>query len=367
MKSANKVLAALLAGMLFFAALSACFAAPVRPPLIGAYYFDGWADTTAANFHMNGLTGKFARREPLSGWYDNSARLVHQQIEWAARARINFFMFDWFNTAHDPAPTDQTINSALHFFQADRHKMGMKYALLYVNNGPFSISPAAWKAQCRDWVTNYFKSAFYQTIQGKPLLAVFSPGDMEKTWGSPAKTAEAWQQLQTIAHKAGLPGVYVAACTLPGPKYGWPDLNRTVQEGYDAFTGYNYPGVAGTVKGSNPYSLLYNGSLDIFNMFAHDGRRPFLPVIMTGWDPRPWHETDFWYRRSPQEFARLVQAGLNWWQQNPGVRVEKNRPVLLVEAWNELGEGSYILPTQKNGFSYLNALRKAVDSWKPKP
>ncbi len=35
----------------------------------------------------------------------------------------------------------------------------------------------------------------------------------------------------------------------------------------------------------------------------------------------------------------------------------KTPPIVLVEAWNELGEGGYVEPTVGRGFSYLDAIR----------
>ncbi len=334
-----------------------------QKPLLGIYYFDGWADSSPANFHLQGLTGSYADREPLSGWYDNSAALVHQQTVWARKAELNFYIFDWYDTSRDSNQSDKTLNSALRFFIQDRHKMGMKYSLLYVNNGSFSVPQDKWDAQCKDWVDTYFKDKNYQRVDGKPLLVTFSVGDMDKTWGSPQNVAQAWERLQQTAHNAGLPGVYLVACALPGPRNGWNDLNRLVQEGYDAFSGYNYPGMAGTVKGSNPYSIILNGSKVIFDDFATDGRKPYIPDIMTGWDSRPWKETDYWYERTPDQFGQMVTEGLDWWRDNPTVRAIQNRPLLFVEAWNELGEGSYIMPTKGDGFQYLDALKSAVENW----
>ncbi len=36
------------------------------------------------------------------------------------------------------------------------------------------------------------------------------------------------------------------------------------------------------------------------------------------------------------------------------------RPIVIVEAWNEWGEGSYIEPSTEYGFAWLNALRRAI-------
>jgi len=85
---------------------------------------------------------------------------------------------------------------------------------------------------------------------------------------------------------------------------------------------------------------------------------------MSGWDPRPWNETEpstgdlMWYSRTPQDVATFVGDAISWVQANPTFRVEPapTPPVVLIEAWNEFGEGSYILPTVGYGASYGNAL-----------
>jgi hypothetical protein len=339
-------------------------ASAMNAPQVGIYYFDGWADVSAQNFHLNNLPDKYPEREPLSGWYDNSAALVHQQADWAHQSGITFFIFDWYDSVRDSNPSDQTLNSALQYFREDKHKPNMKYALLYVNNGAFSIPASEWPAACQKWIEQDFKNKDYFKVDGKPLLAVFSAGDMEQTWGGPEGVHGAWDALRTAARKSGLPGVYVVCCATPGPKNGWTNLDTLATEGYDAYSGYNYTGVAGTVKGANPYSVLVKGSVDIWNDFATDGRKPYIPVVTDGWDSRPWNETPYWYERTPQELENFVTQAFVWWKQNPSVRAMKTTPLIFVEAWNELGEGSYIAPTKGDKFAYTRALKAGIEAGK---
>src|SRR5438105_15457082 len=43
-------------------------------------------------------------------------------------------------------------------------------------------------------------------------------------------------------------------------------------------------------------------------------------------------------------------------------------PVVLIEAWNELGEGAYLVPTDEDGYSYGQAIAQAVGiPWTPPP
>ncbi len=336
-------------------------ACAANAPQVGCYYFDGWADTTSHNFHVGDMPQKWQEREPLSGWYDNTAKLVHQQVAWARQADISFFIFDWYDARRDGNPSDQTLNTAVDFFRKDPHKIGMKYALLYVNNGSFSIPQSEWTAACDNWIKRDFKNPAYYKIDGKPLLVVFSVGDMERTWGGADGVKGAWDQLRKLARKAGLPGVFVVACATPGPKNGWTNLNTLVNEGYDAYSAYNYAGFGGTVKGANPYSIIVKGSEGIWNDFAADGRKPYIPIVTDGWDSRPWNETPWWYERTPNQFRNFVSDALRWWHANPAMRVMKNTPLIFVEAWNELGEGSYIVPTKGTGFTYLNALKRGLE------
>jgi hypothetical protein len=331
-------------------------------PLVGIYYFDGWADRTAANFHVKTMPADYPQREPLSGWYDDTPEAMHRQVLDARSAGTDFFLFDWYDVARcgDKDTTDKTLNTALALFKSDRKKRGMKYALLYVNEGPFSVPQSNWDVACRKWVKEDFTNPNYQRIDNRPLFVVYNDREMEKTWGGPPSAAIALARLRQTARDAGLPGLYLMVCATPGPTNGWNDLGHLAQAGYDAFTGYNYAGLAGTRKGSNPYERLVKGNVEIWDAFAADGRRPYVPVVTDGWDSRPWGETEFWYERSPAEFESFVELALKWWRDHPKMHVTGERPFILIEAWNELGEGSYIMPTRGDGDAYLKALSRAL-------
>jgi hypothetical protein len=87
--------------------------------------------------------------------------------------------------------------------------------------------------------------------------------------------------------------------------------------------------------------------------------------VMAGWDPRPWHERVegrlFWYKRTPALFGHFVRDAIRWSAANPVALVrDQRRPLVLIEAWNELGEGSYIVPTIGTCHRYGRALARAL-------
>jgi hypothetical protein len=53
-----------------------------------------------------------------------------------------------------------------------------------------------------------------------------------------------------------------------------------------------------------------------------------------------------------------VQDAIQWANANSQVRPEPTPapPLVLIEAWNEFGEGSHMLPTVGDGFSYGDAI-----------
>lgn len=45
------------------------------------------------------------------------------------------------------------------------------------------------------------------------------------------------------------------------------------------------------------------------------------------------------------------------------ISCETNKELLFVTAWNEWGEGAYLEPDEKDGYGYLEALKRAIDSF----
>jgi hypothetical protein len=334
---------------------------------LGAYYFDGWSGPLT-NFHFQNMpNGPYQDRQPLSGWQDNNNCAVEQQLAWARSFGINFFVFDWyFNTAvTDPG---EDLNSALKIAHAlpDRH--GMQYAILYVNAPPFVIGPADWAGAINEWM-GYMTDPAYIQVNGKPLFYIIDMGQMRQAFGSPSAVTAALNQFRAVAQAHGFAGVYiVGGFGVPSGSSGqdgfFPEIGEALGDGYDAVSMYNYPFAPPAVNGVLPFSDLSGAGKWTWSQGAVKSPVPFIPVSMTGWDPRPWDEREsgtnylVWFNRSPQDVTTFVDAAITWAESNPQVRAEPSPapPIVLLEAWNELGEGSFFLPTIGDGTSYGDSL-----------
>jgi hypothetical protein len=335
---------------------------------LGAYYFDGWAGPLT-NFHFKGMPGgPYQDRQPLSGWQDNNLCAVEQQLAWAHGFGIDFFVFDWyFNTAVTD-PSGEDLNSALKITHAlpDRH--GMQYAILYVNSPPFVVDPTDWAAAISEWMS-YMTDPAYMKVNGKPLFHVIDMGQMRQTFGSSTAVSTALNQLRTAAQARGLAGAYIVGGFgvtdgTSGQDALFPNLSMAAVDGYDAVSMYGYPYAPPAVNGVLPFSSLSGAGNWIWSQGALKSSVPFIPVAMTGWDPRPWDEREYatndlmWFSRSPQEVTTLVSEAIAWAESNPRLRPEPSPspPIVLVEAWNEQGEGSFLTPTVGDGTSYGDSL-----------
>ncbi len=183
------------------------------------------------------------------------------------------------------------------------------------------------------------------------------------------------EELRAVAREHGLPGVFVVGGVYVAYNFDWNYFPEpTAGENYDALDQYAYPAAPGIVSDERPYAELAAAARDIWDRMAERSAHPYIPTVMVGWDPRPWNETVdgqlFWYRRTPEEVASLLPDAAEWVGQNPSMRVEPEPapPLVLLTAWNELGEGMHIVPTIGDTFNYGQAIASTLGLvWDPVP
>jgi hypothetical protein len=244
----------------------------------------------------------------------------------------------------------------------------MQYAILYVDGAPFDVGPADWSSAVNEWI-GYMTDPDYVLVDGKPAFFIINVGEMRQVFGSSAAVLSALAQLRAAAQAHGLLGVYiVGGFGVPDGTMGQSSLSDGFSiaqaDGYDAIGFYNYPFAPPAVNGMLPFSTLSDAAHWTWNEATTSSPLPFIPTAMAGWDPRPWNEKEpltgdlMWYSRTPPDVATLVQDAITWAAANPLLRPEPppTPPLVLIEAWNEFGEGSHVIPTVGDGTSYGDAL-----------
>jgi hypothetical protein len=321
---------------------------PVRGPFeVGAYYFPGWP--TAERWQP---IQKFPERRPVLGWYrEGDPEVADWQIKWAVEHGITFFAYDWYWNRGQ-----RHLEHGLHdgYFQA-RYRHLLKFCLLWANhNPPGTSSLNDCLAVTRFWIENYFRRPEHLTFDGKPVVIIYQPERLTEDLGSP-NVRLALDAMREACRRAGWKGLFITACV------GDAGLARTAaREGYDAITAYTWPR-AGMVGDSQyaPFETLVPAYRRKWENLLAESPIPQAPLLVCGgWDSRPWHGEQALVRfgRTPELFRQHLRDAKRFLE-NASAR-SPLPPMVLVEAWNEWGEGSYIEPHQQFGFGYLDAIRE---------
>lgn len=320
---------------------------PVRGPYeVGVYYFPGWK--LASQWQP---IQSYPERKPVLGWYrEGDPEIADWHIKWAVEHGITFFAYDWYWSQGN-----RQLEHALHdgYFKA-RYRHLLKFCLLWANhNAPHTSSQKDCLAVTRYWIENYFHRPEYLAFDGKPVMIIFAPSRLTDDLGRDG-VKRALEAMREECRRAGLKGLYlIARISNPG------DAQSAAEEGYDAASTYNWPqlGMTGESKFA-PFATLVPGYRRQWEDIIEKSPIPLTPLpVCGGWDSRPWHGDNGIVRfdRTPELFKQHLQDAKQILESN---KQKSGTPkAILVEAWNEFGEGSYIEPTKEFGFGFLDAIR----------
>jgi hypothetical protein len=338
---------------------------------LGAYYFAGWGgknphdDGSPSNAWAKGMPSHFTKklateysgRTPVWGWREDSMEITMRQIDLAADHGLAFFAYCWyFKDDKGPLNIQKVEENPLHepmkMLMAAKNNKRMEFCLLIANHvGARIVGEAAWKQASDYWIEQYFSHPRYLRVDGKPLLIIYSPKEADQ--GGLA-------YLQEAATKKGFPGVLVAGCNAGAP-----------EGGVQVRTEYNSkPSQGLSLTELHPYKYLVDHNISVWAK-AELIDMPYIPVATQGWDRSPWEAKNgegwgkgsaisaHFARGTPAEFEDYLRGMAEWMEANPG-RVTKDW-LGLIYAWNEIGEGGWLVPCRDDpDGAYLKAIKRVV-------
>jgi hypothetical protein len=330
------------------------------------------------------FAGHAQPKHPLWG-YQNEAdpRVMELQIDAAADHGISVFAYDWY--WYDRAPfLESCLNEG---FLGARNNHRMRFYLMWANHDVTHlwdrreqepggvIWRAAWDRQefekiGRRWIERYFTHPRYYCIDGRPLLSIFRPQTMVEGLGGVDATRDALQWLDERCRAAGLAGVHVQAIYSGGrlgdsmglvpdatddspmgvEKEETADLHAALP--FSSLTNYQWVAMASP---QGTYVDWSKRALSGERMAAERYDLPFFPSVSVGWDNNarfPELKEGYVTDRSPELFRENLRAA------RAAVDERGVEPKLIVvNAWNEWTEDSYLLPDREFGYGYLEAVR----------
>ena len=354
--------------------------------LLGAYYMlkpgsmvHQWDAIRRYNRELEPKTEGGQRHPTLGYSKGDDVAVMRQQIDWAARHGLEFFIFNDYWTFYDGgwtgvSPSDigpSYDTSVAAFLAADdpRMKFAINLTVLTPAETPDMSRMLSYAdAMASYWATEYFSKPSYFRIGGKPLVTVLASARFTATgitdWASWIQQVKA--TMETAAGEEiflGLSGVggFTGDCT------DNEEICNAEAYGYDALLPYK---VTGPLPDGNfypmPHSAFVSGSNatgDALRAVAESsltGGLKFAPSPTTNFDVRNKEKIQPSEYPSAPHFTNPTLGGFRDMllharsivDTSSAALVEDGRRVVLLGTFNEWNEDSQIEP----GVSLINAL-----------
>jgi hypothetical protein len=196
------------------------------------------------------------------------------------------------------------------------------------------------------WIENYFRHPSYLKVDGRPLLFIYRPTLLIHDLGSIAKAAAALEHVRAKCRQAGFPGIYLLGeyrGTSPMP------LQVMKQLGLDYSFAYCWP----LPDSPTPQQAIAR-QMQYISKTQELGILPQVVTVSQAWSG--WRDEGSIWKIPPSGFESLLRQAQAFIRKLP--RDQLGSRMLLLDNWNEWGEGHYIAPYREYGFGYLDAVRK---------
>lgn len=364
----------------------------------GVFYFGGWPD---AEYHSweeivpRSDPDLFSNRVPISDLltydakrnsyvYDTSSKAtLTKELQLMHSNGISYVIFDWyFNN-----PKSSLYHKPLeNYMDTDTD---VQFAILFENVAS-QIHNMADAKSLIDELKHITSNSRYYKINDHPILFIFDVYVLNKQMKSVGYSGfsefllHLKEQIPNLDIYMGGVGFLFGQNGTNTESKGWTetinhmtvDLNGKKTPLVTGAFSYNLHGpISQPLSTDNQLmsrsfielTLAYADNWLWFQKHLNNGLKYIVPVT-SGWDKRAWggsksdasHDFsglhsigDSSATRDLNFFRDHLQAAINFAKSNKSLTDEQ----LTICCWNELGEGSYIIPTQHDGFSYLNVIR----------
>jgi len=313
--------------------------------LVGAYYFPGWSQED----RWFCVRANDKAIHPLLGWYrEGDPEVANWQIKQAVEHGVSFFAFDYYSFRGS-----EMLENAIEAFMRADYADRFRFCINWCNHSAAETQDAEELDRFADVVVDkYLTHPSYLRIGDRPVLMILSGYSFVMTLGVERARA-AFDRLEQRCKGAGLPGLYLVFCE--GEIRSEQAVKDSFAAGADAFCLYNYPyaGTDFTGPGRGGEATYEHMTAQGEALWKHwkgiTGGR-FWPTVMPGWDRRPWTKDQDLVRTgsTPDLFERSLRLARD--------HVNADR-VVMMEAWNEWGEGSVLEPSVEWGCAYLDKVR----------
>ena len=289
-------------------------------------------------------------RTPALGFYSQeNPEVADWETKWAVEHGVSFFIYCWYR-ASQGEPVKQRFGSAIHdaLFKS-RFADKLKFTIMWENQSRGTAGVADERDLMTNllpfWMENYFKHPSYLKVDNKPVLFIYRPEFLIKDLGSIEAVRRAFDRMRQACRDAGFAGLYLLG------EYRGLDARHLAlmkQLGLD----YTFAYCWGIPNSPTPPQAI-EAQMQKIRKTQELAILPQVVTVSQAWSG--WRDEGSIWKIPPSGFETLLRQAKNFIGTLPSG--ELGSKMLLLDNWNEWGEGHYIAPYREYGFGYLDAVR----------
>ena len=294
---------------------------------------------------------KHPERTPALGFYDGTKpEVADWETKWAVEHGVSFFIYCWYRTSQgEPVKTmfESAIDKAL---LKGKFADKMKFTLMWENQVRGKAGVTDEKDLMTNlmpyWMEKYFKNPSYLKVDNKPVLFIYRPEFLIDDLGGEANVVKAFDKMRQACRDAGFDGLHLLG------EYRGLDPNQLAlmkRIGLD----YTFAYCWYVPNNPTPQQSIAT-QMGYIKKTQELGIIPQVVTVSQAWSG--WADEGTIWKIPPHDFEGLLSQAKDFATKLPAN--ELGSKMLLLDNWNEWGEGHYIAPYREYGFGYLDAVRK---------
>ena len=344
---------------------------------------EGWTEWELMKKATPKFEGHHQPRIPLWGYEDEAdPKVMERKICEAKKYGVDCFLFDAYFYEEEEF-LHRCLNEG--FLKAENTN-DMEFALMWANHTWTNIHPAsldkesevefrgevseeAFKRITRKIINTYFTCKNYMRVDGKPYFSIYAISSLLNVFKSVEKINQLLKEFREDARKVvgeiHINAVIGELSLLPGEdiEMGFPLLNQLDVDSYSSYCWLHHYHMEGHFP-TDEYDNAANYYLKGLPTILDEATKPYYPNVSMGWDasPRtnpdgPFVKANYPYTpilvgNTPEKFGKYLREVANF------AKETLDEPMIVINAWNEWTEGSYIEPDTINGYGYLEEIKK---------
>jgi hypothetical protein len=290
---------------------------------------------------------------PALGFYaQESPEVSDWETAWAVEHGISFFIYCWYRTAQG-GPVQTRFSSAIHEgLLKSRYRSHLKFTIMWENQSRGQAGVAD-EGDLMDnllpfWLENYFRHPSYLKLDNRPVLFIYRPEFLVQDLGSVENVVRAFGRMREACRAAGFDGLYLLG------EYRGLDPKH-LQHMKDLGLDYTFAYCWHVPNSPTPQRAI-EAQMSYIRKTQELAILPQVVTVSQAWSG--WQDEGSIWKIPPADFERLLIQAKEFVSRLPAG--ELGSRMLLLDNWNEWGEGHYLAPYTEYGFGYLDAVRRTV-------